>query len=100
MTAEQRAAVTVVLYTRDQCPLCDSAYQLIASEARRCVVTVVDIEQDDELLKRYGMRIPVVSVNGQDIAEGNLGKGVVRAALRAVRRSHRRARAPRWRFWA
>jgi len=100
----RRQSVAVVLYMRDNCHLCDLAHELILREARGCTYMTVDIESDDELVKRYGVRIPVVSVDGQDAAEGGLGQGVVRAAVRAAvrtkRRNHTKPRAPRWRFWA
>lgn len=73
-------------------------------EARGCTYMVIDIDSDDELVKRYGLRIPVVSIDGQGVAEGGLEPGVVRAAvraaLRATQRGHTEPRAPRWRFWA
>lgn len=101
---QRRQSVAVVLYTRDNCGLCEQAHELIAREARGCTYMIIDIDEDDELAKRYGIRIPVVSVDGQDVAEGGLAPGVVRAAVRVAvrgqRSSHTKPRAPRWRFWA
>lgn len=98
--SRRRQAVTVVLFTREQCGLCDEARALIVREARGCTFRSVDIDSDDALLKRYGLRIPVVEVNGQEVAQGGLTKGVMRAAVRAAQRQHAQPRAPRWRFWA
>ncbi|MEX2533305.1 MAG: glutaredoxin family protein [Nitriliruptoraceae bacterium] len=104
MRRQRRQSIAVVLYTRYNCDLCDQADELIVREARGCTYRIIDIDGDDELVKRYGIRIPVVSVNGQDVAEGALALGVVRAAVRAAVRTQRspdtKPGAPRWRFWA
>jgi len=94
------AAVPVVLYTRPSCTLCEQAAHVIRREAKGCAIETVDIGHDDTLLKRYGLRIPVVSVNGVDIAEGHVAPGLVRAAVRQAARTATKPRVPRWRFWA
>ena len=57
---------TVVLYARPGCHLCDDARVVI--EAARAelafVFEEVDIESDDALVRDYGLRIPVVAVDG------------------------------------
>jgi len=59
----------MVLYERAGCHLCEEAAleldRLVGSGAYRRV----DIETDDELLLRYGHRIPVISVDGVDRLE-------------------------------
>jgi len=47
---------------------------------------VIDIDSSDALLTRYALRIPVISVDGNEVAEGELQPGVVRAAVRAALR--------------
>jgi glutaredoxin len=54
----------VTLYGRPGCHLCDDARSVI--EAAGIAYDEVDIEQDDELLKRYLERIPVVTVDGHE----------------------------------
>jgi glutaredoxin len=58
--------VTVVLYTRQGCHLCDVARDVILAQRARAPFDFreVDIDADDELIKEYGIRIPVVSVDG------------------------------------
>jgi hypothetical protein len=63
-------------------------------------VTLTDIDTSDQLIKQYGLRIPVVTVNGDEIAEGHVEPGVVRAAVTAARTRHNQPRVSRWRFWA
>ena len=56
----------VVLYSRPGCHLCDEARAVIEAERLRTPFDLdeVDIETDDELVKEYGIRIPVVTVDG------------------------------------
>ncbi|MGZ4182260.1 MAG: glutaredoxin family protein [Solirubrobacteraceae bacterium] len=57
---------TVVLYGRDGCCLCDDAREiLLRVRARRpFVLEDRDIDGDDELLREYLERIPVVTIDG------------------------------------
>jgi len=48
----------VVLYGTLSCHLCDQARALL--HAARVTAVYIDIADDDELLERYVMRIPVV----------------------------------------
>jgi uncharacterized membrane protein/glutaredoxin len=56
--------IRVRLYTRDECPLCEKAKRQLdeLAEGNRFELVEVDIEQDTELLRRYGKTIPVVQV--------------------------------------
>jgi glutaredoxin len=58
--------VHVVLYSRPGCHLCDEARAVIDAARLRTPFDLdeIDIEVDDELVKEYGIRIPVVVVNG------------------------------------
>ena len=57
---------TVVLYGRDSCCLCDDAREILlrVQTRRPFVLEDRDIDQDDELLRAYLERIPVVSIDG------------------------------------
>jgi glutaredoxin len=58
----------VVLYSRPGCHLCDAARDVILAERARTSFAFeeIDIEGSDELLKEYGIRIPVVTVQGEE----------------------------------
>jgi glutaredoxin len=75
----------VVVYTRARCGLCHRAEELVAREARRAAVRLVDVDSDDELVTRYGVRVPVVVVDGVEVAELEVAPGTVRRAVRAAR---------------
>jgi len=58
----------VVLYARPGCHLCDEARDVILAvrERRPFSFAEIDIESDDDLLREYGIRIPVVTVDGEE----------------------------------
>ncbi len=88
-------APEVVVYTRDRCGLCRRAEAVVAREARRARVRLVDIDTDDDLVRRFGLRVPVVAVDGVEVAEGEVPRGVVRRAVRAARAGPRLGRSRR-----
>ena len=75
---------TVVLYARPGCHLCDDA-RVVIEEARAEVAFVfqeVDIESDDALVRDYGLRIPVVAIDGDEVFEISVDRTSLLAALR------------------
>ena len=60
---------TVTLYSRPGCHLCDDAREALHRVARRAPFELneVDITQDDALHARYLERIPVISLNGEEL---------------------------------
>jgi hypothetical protein len=51
--------VSLILYQRDDCHLCDLALEVLAA-ARVPDFDSVFIDQDDALEERYGIRVPVL----------------------------------------
>ncbi len=76
---------TVVLYARQGCHLCDEARVVIETVRTQIPFTFeeVDIEGDDALLRDYGIRIPVVAVDGEELFEISVDLATLRAAVRA-----------------
>lgn len=58
----------VVLYSRPGCHLCDVARAVIDGVARRVSFEFaeVDISGDDRLELAYGIRIPVIEIDGEE----------------------------------
>lgn len=54
----------------------------MAREARRHDIELVDVDTDPELQRRYNVRVPVVAIDGVEVAELAIEPGEVRAALR------------------
>ena len=59
----------LVLYSTGSCALCEQALELLLSmpELSGLALRVVDVATEDELLRRYGERIPVLRFAGQEI---------------------------------
>ncbi len=76
-------SAAVVLYGRPGCHLCDDARAAVLRVRERApfTLTEVDIEGDDELLKRYLERIPVVTLDGEELFEFFADEAVLRARL-------------------
>ena len=69
----------VVLYGRPGCHLCDDAREVLVRVGEP--FDEVDIESDDELLKRYLERIPVVTVDGEEAFDLFVSEDTLRALL-------------------
>ncbi len=56
----------VIIYSRPGCHLCDEAKAAIENLncSDRFTLEVVNIESDDQLLKKYQYDIPVVTIDG------------------------------------
>ncbi len=73
----------ITLYSRPGCHLCEDAEVRIRRVLGRSSsrLRVVNILEDRELEDEYVFRIPVLSINGVDVAEGEITEAVVRKAL-------------------
>ncbi|MCM3729392.1 glutaredoxin family protein [Neobacillus cucumis] len=67
---------TITLYTRNHCPLCDKAKAaIIELQAQwKFQLEEIDIETSDELTERYGLMIPVVHLDGEEVGFGFVDK--------------------------
>ena len=76
---------TVTLFTKPGCHLCEAVEQLIERVGERHVFTFVkrNILDDPADLRAYGERIPVVSVDGREIARYRLTERQLVSALQA-----------------
>jgi glutaredoxin len=75
---------TVVLYARAGCHLCDEARAVIEAVRRRTpfAFVEVDIETSDDLLRDYAIRIPVVTLDGEERFEIAVDAAELEAAVR------------------
>jgi glutaredoxin len=77
----------LILYTRPGCHLCEEALEALLGlhrEGCRFELVEVDIESDEELLRRMLERIPVVELDGEVVAELIVDVAAVRARLDTV----------------
>jgi glutaredoxin len=77
--------VSLVLYSRPGCHLCDDARAVLQRVGHP--FDEVDIEADDALLRRYLERIPVVALDGRELSHFFVDEADLRARLAA--RVHR-----------
>jgi hypothetical protein len=71
----------VILYKRDGCHLCDDARALLDEIVGTDGYARVDIDTDDDLVVRYGFRIPVIALDGVDRLEAPITDPDLRALL-------------------
>jgi glutaredoxin len=71
--------VSLVLYGRAGCHLCDDARVVLARIGHP--FEEVDIESDDALLRRYLERIPVVALDGEELYDFFVDEADLRVRL-------------------
>jgi len=56
----------VKFYTKEECRLCETALTVIlhVGESIDFELNILDITQDDSLMMRFGIEIPVVEIDG------------------------------------
>ena len=76
--------ISLTIYSRPGCHLCDEMKVIIERVARSVPLTVdeIDISRDAELDERYRLEIPVLMVNGRKAAKYRITE---RELLRIVR---------------
>lgn len=76
---------SVVLYSRPGCGLCDEARSVILAVRERVPFAFeeVDVSGDDALELAYGIRIPVVLVDGEEAFEVRVDPVAFAARVRA-----------------
>jgi glutaredoxin len=77
---------TVVLYGRDGCCLCDDARELLLQARTRYEFELEErnIESDPALHRAYLERIPVITIDGEEVLELMIGEGELHRALGRV----------------
>ena len=75
--------IEVQVLSKIDCPLCDKAVAVIEQlkEEASFRLTIIDIYQDDILLEKYQLMIPVVVIDGEEVDFGQVSKGKVKKRL-------------------
>ncbi len=73
----------VTLYTKADCGLCEEAASMLRRLQKqwRFEIEYVDIEADAGATERYGSRIPVIAVDGEEVAAAPLEEKQLAAIL-------------------
>jgi hypothetical protein len=71
------------MYSRPGCGLCDEARETILAARERMPFDYreVDVSGDDALEREYGIRIPVVLIDGQELFEIRVDERELAAAI-------------------
>lgn len=73
----------VTLYTRKGCGLCHEAEDVLRrlQEALCFEFDLIDVDEDPDALRRYSDRIPVITVDGEEVDAAPIDERRLRAAL-------------------
>ena len=76
----------VVLYSRAGCHLCDVARDVLEAERSRSTFELVevDVAGDDDLERTYGIRVPVVQIDGEERFEYEVDPAGLAAVVRGA----------------
>ena len=77
-----RRFTTAVLYTRQDCPLCDDAYELLTPYAGYLPeIVTVDVDQDPRLQELYGDTVPVLVLDNRVRFRGPISEAMLRRLI-------------------
>ena len=72
----------LTLYTRQGCHLCEAAEQVVrAVAADRAEIELIDIDAHPDIVDRYTVRVPVVAIDGVEVAEYEVDPAQLQALL-------------------
>ena len=79
------AAPVVVVWSREECSLCDELLTELSPllAARGLHPELRDVDGDAVALRRYGLKVPVVEVDGEAVCHGHLDTAAVLEVLGA-----------------
>nr|WP_090236894.1 glutaredoxin family protein [Fictibacillus solisalsi] len=78
--------MTISFYTKKHCPLCDKAHMILKElqEEMPLEIRKIDIYQSDELIEKYGLMIPVIAAEGEELQYGQINKESLRKRLLTI----------------
>lgn len=68
-----------VLYSRRGCHLCEEAEDLLAAYGQH--FTVVDVDTDEPARAVFGLRVPVLEIDGVTVMEGRFDEAALAVLL-------------------
>ena len=76
----------VVLYGRADCHLCERARVILRRLSEEIVFEIrdQDVDVDSDLVDQYGDRVPVIVVEGYEVAEGRVNSRELQRILEAI----------------
>jgi len=80
-----RCDLHFLVYTRDACPLCDEAWELLVrwQKTHGFALRAQNVDDSAELMREHGESVPVVAVNGKVCFRGHVNEVLLRRILDA-----------------
>ena len=82
------------LYTRIGCCLCEGLEERLRALDQPPILELLDVDGDPDLQARYGLRVPVLEIDGVVVMEGRFDGRRLAAALPPAHRPRGPARGP------
>jgi len=78
--------MTIDFYTRPGCHLCEDAKKVLDSMTKELSFLVLErnIDTSDEWTEKYGLMIPVVEIEGEVLAYGNIEPSALFTKLKQI----------------
>lgn len=78
--------MTIDFYTRPGCHLCEDAKKVLDSMTKELSLPVQErnIDTSDEWTEKYGLMIPVVEIEGEVLAYGNIEPSALFTKLKQI----------------
>ncbi len=75
----------LLMYSRPGCGLCDEMYEQLEPWQGKCGLefSVVNIDADPALQERFGLRVPVLFLDGVELCFGRLDADLLDEALQS-----------------
>lgn len=73
----------VKLYSRPRCHLCETACEILEELQQdwNFAIEEINIDLDDELVEKYGIMIPVIELDGEELQYGIINKKFISEAF-------------------
>lgn len=74
---------TVKLYSRPRCHLCETAREILEELQQQWnfIIEEINIDLDDDLIEKYGIMIPVLVLDGEELQYGRINKTFISEAF-------------------
>lgn len=72
-----------MVWSRPDCSLCDEFVTALAEElaASGATFRVLDVDEDDAARRRFGLKIPVLTLDGRLVCAGRLDRAALRTLI-------------------
>ena len=82
--------LSFTVYSREGCGCCVTALELLAESQKRHSfgIKIINVDADPQLAEKYGLRVPVIVLNGKERFKGKVNPVLLDRLLIAESRSN------------